>query len=377
MTTRFCDTYGDGPMRNIFEAGNELLQNSALIKPARKFSLLMISVCMVHIFYVCFFFYLDMPILYIYNMASVIFYIFSANIKNENYYSIVYTGCFVEICIHALMTSCLLPYDCGFAAFCVIISPVAFYMAFSLSAFRRNMLTPSVYAVCSAIVFVICPFLRLHVDSFYTQMTERQMAILFGLNSFIIFFTLLFSSILFVYEIRYHQAILKNKNRYLDTLASLDPLTMLLNRRRMQDFMDQAFLDAADGAHPFCLVLCDIDDFKKINDTYGHACGDQVLIHIAEIIRSNVRRDDNVCRWGGEEILLLLHTDPKHAREIAERIRKEVEETPTISLNHRIHHTLTLGIASYEKDVPLDTLIRLADNRLYTGKRTGKNVVIS
>lgn len=364
-------------MKKLLNHCNSLLQNSVLIQPSRKFSLLMALIGGVHIFYVGFFLLLHMPVLYVYNLLSVVFYLLCAGVKNRERYSLAYTGSFVEINFHALLTSVLLPCDCGFITFCVIIAPISFYMAFSLSVFRRNILTPSMYTILSAAVFVLCHLTRQIVPPYYPHMAVAPMLALFFVNSFVTFFTLLGTSLMFIYEMHYQQSVLRNKNRYLDTLASLDPLTMLLNRRRMQEYMNDAYQEAAAHGTPFCLVLCDIDDFKHINDTYGHACGDQVLIHISEIIRSNVRKDDHVCRWGGEEILLLIHSGAAETLEIAERIRKEVAEIPTYSQNHRVSHTLTLGIAPYEKDVPLDTIIRLADSRLYTGKRKGKNVVVS
>ena len=117
---------------------------------------------------------------------------------------------------------------------------------------------------------------------------------------------------------------LEQENLELEELARFDPLTHLFNRRSMHEVLHRAMNEVVGSGETFCLIMADIDDFKKINDTYGHDCGDEVLIAISGIISSNVRENDFVCRWGGEEILILLRAELDTAKRVAERVREEI-----------------------------------------------------
>ena len=97
----------------------------------------------------------------------------------------------------------------------------------------------------------------------------------------------------------------------LEKYANYDTLTHLLNRRSMDNYMQEAYRQATTGKSSFCLLMADIDDFKKVNDTYGHDCGDEVLKYVAQTISTGVKKNDSVFRWGGEEICILLNADTK------------------------------------------------------------------
>ena len=164
----------------------------------------------------------------------------------------------------------------------------------------------------------------------------------------------------------------------LEKYVNYDTLTHLLNRRSMDNYLQAAHKQANTGQTTFCLLLMDIDDFKSVNDTYGHDCGDEVLKAVAAIISNGVRKDDSVFRWGGEEILVLLNTDEGKALSIAENIRREVEE---FVLNYRdelkISVTVTVGLATYGSGKSIQEMMDEADAKLYYGKRHGKNQVVT
>ena len=163
------------------------------------------------------------------------------------------------------------------------------------------------------------------------------------------------------------------ENKMLGQIAGIDALTGLYNRWSMARFLSDAF----QAERPFCLVMCDIDDFKKINDTYGHECGDEVLKHIARMIQRFVPEGSYVCRWGGEELLLLLNEyTSDEAAALADKIRSTIAGTDTDFQDSRIHHTITMGVAHHHKNQTVESTIARADMKLYIGKRNGKNVVI-
>ena len=123
--------------------------------------------------------------------------------------------------------------------------------------------------------------------------------------------------------------------------------------------------------------MCDIDNFKKVNDTYGHDFGDVVLKGIASITAEQVKGHGYVCRWGGEEILILINNASEESSfRIAENIRRNVANR-VFELNDKwIHCSLTLGIALYDGKEPVEETITRADYNLYCGKRNGKNAVV-
>jgi diguanylate cyclase (GGDEF)-like protein len=156
-------------------------------------------------------------------------------------------------------------------------------------------------------------------------------------------------------------------------VAARDPLTGLYNRRGLDD----RFLDVRDQAQaagdPISLVLCDIDRFKTVNDTHGHARGDQVLVAVANELRTCLRGSDDIYRLGGEEFLVLLPgEDASSAALIAERVRRAIGTGPMAGLTV----TLSAGVATATGDaVRLERLLREADDALYDAKRSGRNRV--
>ena len=163
----------------------------------------------------------------------------------------------------------------------------------------------------------------------------------------------------------------------LEKYANYDTLTHLLNRKNMDNYLKSAYISAKDHNAPFCLLMLDIDDFKKVNDTYGHDCGDAVLKHVAQFVSFAVRKEDNVFRWGGEEILILLKNNECQAYSVAERIRYGIENS---SINYRnefiVKITVTIGVCAYKTGMTIQKMMDVADSRLYYGKQNGKNQVV-
>lgn len=161
-----------------------------------------------------------------------------------------------------------------------------------------------------------------------------------------------------------------------DTLARdafTDPLTGALNRRRLAH--EVALLPV--HARPSALLLCDLDHFKQVNDHYGHDAGDQVLRAFYEQVKACMRSGDHVCRWGGEEFLVLLpQTDMETARQVAHRLRAQVEGTPVaLDGGKTLDITVTIGLARLHTGEHLQTAIQRADTALYRGKAAGRNQV--
>ncbi|MBF9015727.1 MULTISPECIES: diguanylate cyclase [unclassified Oceanispirochaeta] len=164
----------------------------------------------------------------------------------------------------------------------------------------------------------------------------------------------------------------------LKEIAYLDSLTGLVNRRAMFQHLEKELSLYKREQRDFCIILSDVDKFKTVNDRYGHNSGDYILHELAIIMKENVREEDVVSRWGGEEFLILISggTLEKGAL-VAEKLRKAIEEHSFQADEIFIPVTLTFGVSSSKKNQDLKDLIREADEKLYKGKRSTRNCVVS
>lgn len=160
--------------------------------------------------------------------------------------------------------------------------------------------------------------------------------------------------------------------------ANRDPLTGLYNRRYLDATLGRDLALARRSGKPLSLLLLDIDHFKQINDTHGHPAGDEVLRHSAALLLGLSRSSDLVCRYGGEEFLLLLpDTGPDGAREQAEKIRLALQASAVACGSQSIEVRASVGVATLGQDCDSpEALIERADAALYTAKRTGRNRVV-
>ncbi|HGM3506654.1 TPA: diguanylate cyclase [Clostridioides difficile] len=182
-------------------------------------------------------------------------------------------------------------------------------------------------------------------------------------------------------EVKKSQDKLKKINKELESsleklnrLVVRDYLTGLYNRRHIiNQLMEQRKINQYKETS-ISLILGDIDDFKVINDTYGHDAGDFVLTVISSIIKKNCRQIDTVSRWGGEEFLIMLTNTPiEGAKILSERIRKEVKEFDFNYKENKIKCTITLGVVEVNSNISLEENISLADKAMYEGKSLGKD----
>ena len=155
-------------------------------------------------------------------------------------------------------------------------------------------------------------------------------------------------------------------------LAETDSLTGLYNRRKIEELLQKEIDRSRRYGSPLSLVFLDIDNFKELNDTYGHAKGDEVLSKVACIIKNEVRATDFVGRYGGEEFLIILpHTQPQQALSLAHRIRKRVEEAD-LGVGKL---TVSVGVTGLREKDSIETLFNRVDRAMYMAKERGKNRV--
>lgn len=173
-----------------------------------------------------------------------------------------------------------------------------------------------------------------------------------------------------------YQQTLKDVNESLSEAARRDHLTGLPNRRELVDRIKAQIARAQRYGERFSLVLADIDNFKCVNDTYGHDTGDEVLIAVGHALEGSLRGDDTCARWGGEEFLICLpHTNLEGARAVAEKLRATVEHLDIEHAGNHITPTVSAGIAEHSQEENLDDTVRKADDAMFEAKRGGRNRV--
>lgn len=201
---------------------------------------------------------------------------------------------------------------------------------------------------------------------------------LFAANLLITAFMLTFCTTRFSLDLDKSHTELLSINRKLEYLATHDELTGLQNRRSMNELLTLCRAQAERSSIPFVVAIGDIDNFKRFNDTYGHNYGDQVLTLLAQAIQSSTREGDFVCRWGGEEILILFSAT-----------RRDTAKSVLLRVQERLRHpgaegrenlmapvTMTFGLSEYQSGETIASLIQNADGNLYQGKSCGKNCII-
>jgi diguanylate cyclase (GGDEF)-like protein len=167
-------------------------------------------------------------------------------------------------------------------------------------------------------------------------------------------------------------------HKIVERQALVDGLTGLANRRHAEDALETELLRHERFGGDLAVVLADLDDFKSVNDRYGHAAGDAVLIELGRVLEETVREIDLCARWGGEEFLLLLPgTDAEGAGHVAERVRKALARRPVVTPDGRaLRVTASFGVASTRGAGTWPELVAAADDALYAAKRSGKDAVV-
>ncbi len=164
-------------------------------------------------------------------------------------------------------------------------------------------------------------------------------------------------------------------NSRLLNMSMKDPLTDLYNRRKIDSVLEAEINRTCDAIYDFSIIILDLDNFKDINDIYGHTAGDETLRDVSRLLLKNLRSRDICARWGGEEFIIVCPgNDLNHAEDLAERLREKIANYyfPTVGKVNA-----SFGVASYREFNDIEELIKNADSRLYAAKRSGRNRVVS
>lgn len=312
-------------------------------------------------------------------MASLFYVLLGYVLAAKEHYKTLYIVAFIEIEFNASVSSIMLGQGYEFMIYTLTLIPGAFYMAYTWPEDSKNKHGVSMIPIISTIIvgamYLIVEVMYTITKPFYTgELLAGTKPIFHYFNILVAVILLLAFSILFALEVRYIQKLLHDENSRLGEIAARDPLTKAFNRRSFYQILN----DQIDGGKQLNmgLILLDIDNFKKVNDTYGHIVGDQVLIGVSTVLKENLRENDQFCRWGGEEFLMLIHGNEEDFTSVAERIRMEIAKRVFNAEDVAFSVTATLGIAAYQQGTQIRAVVELADQKLYYGKTHGKNQVV-
>ncbi|VEE14833.1 sensor domain-containing diguanylate cyclase [Ectopseudomonas mendocina] len=170
--------------------------------------------------------------------------------------------------------------------------------------------------------------------------------------------------------------VIRRYQQRIAALATTDSLTNLPNRRGFELHVEQALQEAQRDSSPLCAVMLDLDNFKQINDRHGHLAGDEVLRSFAERLRAALRQSDILCRWGGEEFILLLKNTDRHAaHELAEKLRQHCADQRYPMGGEALQVTVSLGLSQWQPGEALHDLLGRTDRALYRAKQAGRDRV--
>ena len=313
------------------------------------------------------------PMAYI-NMISILIYI-GLFFLNKTEHKIIVAWCILwDIFMHAVVATVFMGYNSGYFFWIISLFSmlfVSFYVPIT-NAFAKGMAV--VYGTLTIVAFVALKYL-----ADYGYLPDKYVpspgvsGVLFVANAIIASSIVVIQLIVYSHHMNRYNATLKRMN---DT----DYLTGLYNRKSMIALFNKE-VDRMDKGESgdISIAILDIDFFKKINDTYGHNAGDEILIDLADIFRSEGEGKYTVGRWGGEEFVILGSYELSYddfCKEL-ENLNKKIAGTGFIADNNELTVTVSIGAAHYESGMTIVDIVKRADDRLYEAKETGRNKVIT
>jgi len=300
------------------------------------------------------------PLLAWLNVVSIAMYVaaYALLLRRRNFPALLLI--WTEVVGHAAIGTLLVGWDSGFHYYLLMFIPAI-------------VVSGSLLRVALPLIVLFLAYMGLHqvahVVGSLAPMGDTALQIL-NLFNVSIFFAMA------SYTARFYYELVRKSDRKLRDLATRDALTGLSNRRHLIELAMPEMARARYIGQPVSLVLADIDDFKRINDRYGHEAGDLVLTRASGLFRDACRDQDIIARWGGEEFLFLLpNTGADDALQFAERVRARIADMIVDHDGRAIEFTLSLGVALLAAAEDLESAIGRADNALYQSKTQGRNRV--
>ena len=304
-----------------------------------------------------------MPMM-VFNIFSVSFYLMMLFFIYREWLMSFVIGTYLEICLHMGLAVYYTGWDAGFQITLIGIGVLLTYAEYVGRSLHMRYLHSILLAPVAMLVYLSSYILHLHHTPAYVM--PDAVNICFHIAWTVIVFGIVLTFLqIFVFITTRSQEVLSHEVVH-------DELTGLPNRVYIRNYFRQ--MESAEDRSGYWIAIADLDDFKAVNDTYGHNCGDYVLKTVAKQIQS-LSVGVEVCRWGGEEFLIIGHRSLADAMDELERLRARVETYPFSFEGTALHLTVTIGLAWLGEEQSIQACIGAADRKLYEGKGAGKNRV--
>lgn len=348
------------------------------IHSSLKYRLMFAAGGIVHLCFLFVFFLIDVQVLGIVNIFSVILYVlgslFSVSKRTGQMRYGWMIAFFVEIMAHTVACMLLIGVDANFYLYALVILPISIYVLFFSCSIQVFFRTVIVFVITDLLLVSGSLIVVKYFETYpYFPLSYNDIHGLRILNMSCAALMLVVFSLLFSLEVHALLKKLRAANTTLEYTATHDALTGLYNRHSLKPM----FEELQENGTSFCVALGDVDDFKKINDTYGHDCGDVALKTVAKLLLDGISEGDIACRWGGEEMLLVLRGNREESLARLVDINERIRSADIAHEDNNVRLTMTFGFAHHSEAESLDTLFTTVDKRLYHGKQNGKNTIIS
>lgn len=333
---------------------------------------------LVHIVMAGVFLYVGNQTMIAYNCLSIAIFVWGLWYLRRNEWLVVLV-CFAEPTVFCLISVLEFGWSYDFQNWLIAICVLALIVPFQE---RRPFY---ILAVVNAFTYLGL-FLWWKIQAAGGQLAMRD-ALFAMTNVFSVFATIFFAEKLMHWSRLMELMALNQKIEKMEDIIDVDALTGVFTRRKMNEILEgmDRTMQAGDGSE-FHIIFVDIDDFKKVNDTYGHDAGDKVLKAVAGILKRELRSSDVVARWGGEEFVVLMNSagsqeksDTRQVFNVLERVRKRIQSTAVLTGGAdslRISVTATFGGVGSRDFQNTTDMINAADVKMYQGKHSGKNCIM-
>ena len=321
-----------------------------------------------HVFFAAMFACLHIHPMMLYNILSILFYGIIAQMVKRKKYRIAVLSVHLEVSFFVFLTVICIGWNTGFAFYLIALCALVYFCPY------RRIYLPYLFAFMEILLFIgLKVYTMSHFPLISLISSHKIILFIYCCNAVGCTSTILYGAYISNLSSLFTKKELQEENENLQNIVNHDELTHLLTRT----YLRNKFKGRLNEDRPVYLIMADVDDFKLINDTYGHPCGDYVLATLSDIMKEVCPLDSDVVRWGGEEFVILLYNKSKEdTLTIIQQLKEAIAVFPFLYHSKALHLTMTYGISSLEDCTDLETLIQKADQRMYYGKRHGKNIII-
>ena len=303
-------------------------------------------------------------------MTAALYTILVEVLKSNKHSRLCFNICFTELLLFGSSGIIVYGNGCGFILIILSLIPITSYVLFKSEYFSNK--SVYVYDIINALVAITFPIIGLSKDPF-VEISQPVRFVIYTLNLMLSVVLITLFDIMFTIGNKKEHDRLEELNEVLENEANYDILTGKLNRRSFNDkFRAQLEYTRQESLRQY-LIMIDIDHFKIFNDTYGHDFGDIVLKGVSDTLQSQLRKTDNLFRWGGEEFLISLSCNDHDLKTVTKRLLESVASAEFEDNGTVVHVTISAGLAVYDDRDDVTRSIEKADVALYYSKEHGRN----